>query len=167
MSTQTKGILFVCLGNICRSPAAEGVALHLANLRAEHAPDRETRTVLDIDSAGTSGFHDGEPPDARMMIAANERGYSLPSLSRRVRPADFSRFGWIVAMDRDNFRNLEAEKPPQSTANICLFSDFAGAPWPTDVPDPYFGGEDGFTEVLGMLEAGMPSLLDSVFATND
>lgn len=142
--------LFVCLGNICRSPAAEGVAQAVAE-----------RLDLDIvvDSAGTSGYHQGELADARMRRAAAERGIQLTSRSRQVGSADFNCFDQIIAMDRSNLADLRAMAPPDARASIHLFSTFCDDRWPTDVPDPYYGGDDGFDYVLDMLEDGMEGML--------
>ncbi len=148
----TKKILFVCLGNICRSPAAEGVLQHVAE-RLQHD--------IEVDSAGTSSFHIGEPADKRMRAAASSRGYDLTSRSRMVTRRDFSDFDLVVAMDRNNFRELSilAGGP---TRKLKLLSDYLGDDWPRDVPDPYYGGEDGFEKVLDMLEAACPKILASL-----
>lgn len=143
-------LLFVCLGNICRSPAAEGVARTLSEGRG---------LDIEIDSAGTSGYHQGEPADARMCRAAADRGIELGSRSRQVRASDFDEFDHIIAMDRSNLADLRQMATPDGRASIRLFSEFCADSWPTDVPDPYYGGEDGFAYVLDMLEDGMETLL--------
>lgn len=152
----TKKILFVCLGNICRSPAAEGVLNSVAQRR---------KADVQVDSAGTSSFHIGEPADKRMRAAATKRGYDLTSRSRMVTRHDFSNFDLVVAMDRNNFRELSilAGGP---TRKLKLLSDFLGDDWPGDVPDPYYGGDDGFEKVLDMLEAACPKILDSLTEVN-
>lgn len=149
-------VLFVCLGNICRSPAAEGV---LRTLLAAEGLDRE----VEVDSAGTLGEHVGEPADARMRAAAAARGYELTSRARRVEPADLDRFDLVVAMDRDNLDELRrlADSP---RARLALFSDFLPGGEPRDVPDPYYGGPRGFEKVLDLLEHGCPALLEELLA---
>ena len=149
-------VLFVCLGNICRSPAAEGV--FLAHLAARGLGHR-----IEVDSAGTGGWHAGDLPDPRMRAAAARRGLALTSRARQVRRDDFARFDLIVAMDRDNLANLEAlgrARPGQ----LFLLSELLGPDWPIDVPDPYYGGPAGFDKVLDMLEAAMPALLERTLA---
>lgn len=148
----TKKILFVCLGNICRSPAAEGVLQSIA---------QRSNVDVQVDSAGTSSFHIGEPADKRMRAAASKRGYDLTSRSRMVARRDFSEFDLVVAMDRNNFRELSilAGGPNRK---LKLLSDFLGEEWPRDVPDPYYGGDDGFEKVLDMLEAACPKILKSM-----
>lgn len=153
-----KSVLFVCLGNICRSPAAEGVMQQLVN-------ERGLADQVHVDSAGTSGYHIGELADKRMRHAASARGLDLTSKSRQVTPRDLSEFDWVIAMDRDNYRELHGlREGPQS--KIRLLSEFLDDDWPRDVPDPYYGGDDGFEEVLNMLEAACPKLLDAICETN-
>lgn len=150
-------ILFVCLGNICRSPAAEGV------LRAM-AQTRRLDDELEIDSAGTYGGHAGQLPDPRMRAAALRRGYHLTHRARQVTRADFGRFDRIVAMDRSNYQSLCRLAPSTEAAGrIVRMSDFfrryAGQ---TEVPDPYYEGDEGFEQVLDMLEDACSVLLDSL-----
>lgn len=118
---------------------------------------------LEVDSAGTSSYHIGEPADKRMRAAATERGLDLTSRSRMVTRRDFAEFDLIVAMDSKNFRELHllAER---SDHKIRMLSDYLDESWPRDVPDPYYGGDEGFSEVLDMLEAACPSLLDELIA---
>ncbi len=153
-----KSVLFVCLGNICRSPAAEGVM-------RQWAMDQKVADKLIIDSAGTGDWHVGSKPDARMRQAAQKRGLSLESRGRQVSLEDFTRFDLIVAMDRDNVRNLQLMGCKGS--NLHLLGEFLpespGPPGPPespesplDVPDPYYGGPDGFDHVLDMLDAACP-----------
>lgn len=145
-------VLFVCLGNICRSPAAEGLFLdHVA--KAGHGER------IEIDSAGTGGWHAGDLPDARMRQAASSRGIQLVSRARQVRRDDFAKFDLIVAMDRDNLAHLKALSKARP-GQLFLLSELLGPEWPADVPDPYYGGPEGFEKVLDMLEAAMPALLD-------
>lgn len=145
-------VLFVCMGNICHSPAAEGV---MRSLLAERALDG----VVEVDSAGTTTYHVGEPADARMRRAADARGYALTSQARRVTVADFERFDLVVAMDRDNLDHLESLREG-GAAELRLFSAFLPAGSPEDVPDPYFGGGRGFETVLDLIEEGCPAILD-------
>jgi protein-tyrosine phosphatase len=146
-------ILFVCLGNICRSPTAEAV---LRSLAAREAPE----LALEIDSAGTAGYHVGEPPDPRTRAAAARRGYDLSALRARVvEPADFERFDLILAMDRENLRVLRRRAPGSAHERLRLFLEFAAAAIAEDVPDPYYGGANGFEEVLDLVESAARGLL--------
>lgn len=145
-------ILFVCLGNICRSPTAEGV------LRAMAARGSET-LLLTVDSAGTADYHVGEPPDRRTVAAARRRGYELAHLrARLILPEDFERFDHILAMDRNNLSELKRNRPAGSTAEISLFLPFAGVPV-DEVPDPYQGGVEDFERVLDLCEQGAEGVL--------
>jgi protein-tyrosine phosphatase len=146
-------VLFVCLGNICRSPTAEAV---LRALAPEVAPE----LVLDIDSAGTAGYHIGEPPDPRMRAAAARRGYDLTALRARiVEPDDFERFDLILAMDRENLTVLRRRAPAAVHSRLRLFLEFAPQKRLEDVPDPYYGGPNGFEEVLDLVEDAARGLL--------
>ncbi len=146
-------ILFVCLGNICRSPTAEAV---LRELAAREAPD----LTLEIDSAGTAGYHVGQPPDPRTRAAAARRGYDLSALRARVvEPEDFEHFDLILAMDRENLGVLRRRAPTHAHERLRLFLEFAPGSAPEDVPDPYYGGPNGFEEVLDLVEAATRGLL--------
>tara|TARA_R110000822_G_scaffold34103_9_gene97065 strand:+ start:1385 stop:1846 length:462 start_codon:yes stop_codon:yes gene_type:complete len=146
-------ILFVCLGNICRSPSAEGVF-------ASRLQQSALAQQVQIDSAGTGGYHTGEPPDRRATAAALKRGYDLRAQrARAVADEDFSRFDLILAMDQSNLDNLRARAPADAKAQLGLFMAFA-PDWPAEVPDPYYGGDDGFEQVLDMLEAASAGLLE-------
>lgn len=146
-------VLFVCTGNICRSPTAEGVFRGL--IAAQGLNDR-----IAADSAGTHGYHIGEPPDSRSVGAARTRGYDISDLrARRVHPADFSRFDLILAMDRGHHRDLNAACPADQRHRLRMFLDFAPQFGTKDVPDPYYGGTDGFALVLDMAEAGARGIL--------
>jgi protein-tyrosine phosphatase len=156
-------ILFVCLGNICRSPTAEAVMAHLVE-RAGLAGE------IEIDSAGTGGWHVGNPPDARATAAAAARGIATRGTARQVTPADFDRFDLLVAMDEDNRLALlelarETADPLAAAARVRKLREFdpasAGAP-DLDVPDPYYGGDDGFDHVLDLVEAACAGLLDEL-----
>ncbi|MBL8890837.1 MAG: low molecular weight phosphotyrosine protein phosphatase [Planctomycetaceae bacterium] len=154
--TSKKSVLFVCLGNICRSPAGEGVLLKLLE-------QQKLLDEIEVDSAGTMGYHIGKPADARMRQAAAKRDVPLPSRARQVTKADLDRFDWVIAMDRENLADLQ-RLHPSPRANVCLFSKFLDQTWPTDVPDPYYGGDDGFEYVLDMMQAGCPKLIEAVRA---
>jgi protein-tyrosine phosphatase len=152
-------ILFVCMGNICRSPTAEGVMRGL--VRDAGLEDR-----IELDSAGTGGWHAGAPPDSRATRAARRRGVVLDGAARQVTAADFDRFDLLVAMDRDNLRDLQALAPgPEARDRVRLLREFdpaAVAAGDLDVPDPYYGGPDGFDRVLDLVEAGCRGLLDEL-----
>jgi protein-tyrosine phosphatase len=146
-------ILFICLGNICRSPTAEGVLRVLAAREAPELP-------LEIDSAGTAGYHVGEPPDPRMRHAAARRGYDLSGLRARVvEPVDFERFDLILAMDQENLRVLKRRAPAHAHERLRLFLEFAPESGTAEVPDPYYGGATGFEEVLDLVESAARGLL--------
>jgi protein-tyrosine phosphatase len=146
-------VLFVCLGNICRSPTAEGVFRHLL---AQEAPELR----VEVDSAGTAGYHIGLPPDLRSQRAAHARGIDLSGLrARQVTVEDFLRFDLILAMDRDNLEELEAMRPAQSRARVRLFLEYAPELGRTEVPDPYYGDARGFEEVLNLSAAASRGLI--------
>ncbi len=152
--TSKKSVLFVCLGNICRSPTGEGVMQHLVE---EQGIDSQ----ISIDSAGTIGYHTGHGADERMKAAAAKRGYDLQSRSRKITPRDLKSFDLIIAMDRENLQDIQhVHDSPTST--IKLLSDFLGDDWPSDVPDPYYGGPEGFEYVLDMIEAACPAILEEL-----
>jgi protein-tyrosine phosphatase len=143
------------MGNICRSPTAEGVMRGL--LREEGLEG-----AVEVDSAGTGDWHVGNPPDARATAAARARGVTLDGAARQVRRADFDDFDLILAADRRNLRELNALVPPEARAKVHLLREFdpgsAGAP-DLDVPDPYYGGDDGFEHVLDLVEEACRGLL--------
>lgn len=154
-------ILFVCLGNICRSPAGEGIMSHLVAQRG--LADRFT-----VDSAGTYGGHSGDRADARMRKAASARGYDLTSVSRRVSMDDFERFDLIIAMDDSNYERLFRIAPSvEASHKIRRMAEFIADPSIDHVPDPYYEGARGFEIVLDMLEVGCNNLLDLILAQND
>jgi protein-tyrosine phosphatase len=149
-------ILFVCMGNICRSPTAEGVARSLAGARGLAA-------WFEFDSAGTHGYHVGSPPDPRARTAAAQRGYDLSALrARQVAPADFERFDRILAMDRDNLALLRQACPKEERGKLALFLDFSVRFDLDEVPDPYYGGAEGFERVLDLVEDAAHGLLDEL-----
>jgi protein-tyrosine phosphatase len=148
-------ILFVCMGNICRSPTAQGVFEYLV-------AEAGLLERIHIDSAGTHAYHVGEPPDKRAAQAASRRGIDLSrQRARRVDPADFAHFDYVLAMDRGNLEDLTAICPPEHHAKLKLFLEFAQSS-PLDVPDPYYGGTQGFERVLDLVEEGARGLLDTI-----
>lgn len=150
-----KRVLFVCLGNICRSPAAEGVFRAQAAARGVQA---------EAQSAGTGGWHQGAGADQRMTRAAARRGYDLSThRARQVQFSDFYEFDYLLAMDRQNLADLLAMAPPNRDADIGLFLDFANGET-HETPDPYYGGADGFERVLDLVEGGVAALLDHLDA---
>ena len=151
-------LLFVCLGNICRSPAAEGVFLH--QLRA-----RELSEQFVVDSAGTGDWHVGNPADRRMQAAANRRGIQLPSRARQISHNDLSIFDMVLTMDNANLmavQTLAKEAGIRATASIKPMLSYARSFSETEVPDPYYGGETGFEHVLDLLEDACSNLLDEL-----
>jgi protein-tyrosine phosphatase len=152
-------ILFVCLGNICRSPTAEGMMRHV--LREEGLSDR-----VEVESAGTAAYHAGEAPDARAAAAARERGVELAGAARQVTHEDFERFDLIVAMDAENLADLDALVPDDEVrGRIRLLREFdpdSDGTGDLDVPDPYYGGPQGFDDVLDLVEAACRGLLDEL-----
>jgi protein-tyrosine phosphatase len=146
-------ILFVCLGNICRSPTAEAVFRVIA---AREAPELE----LTIGSAGTADYHIGAAPDARAQEAARRRKYDMSALrARQVEPRDFERFDLILAMDRSNWAELQQLAPASARERVRLFLEFAPDVEVSDVPDPYYGGVNGFEEVLDLIETASLGLI--------
>src|ERR1700716_3514824 len=151
-------ILFVCLGTICRSPTAEVVFREIA---AREAPD----LTLEIESAGTAAYHVRAPPDTRTRAAALRRGDDMWALrARMVEPQDFRRFDLILAMDRQNLDALQQRAPAAARARIRLLLEFAPDSDVTEVPDPYYGGANGFEEVLDLVEAAARGLLQHLRA---
>src|SRR5215217_9090741 len=153
-------LLFVCMGNICRSPTAEGVMRRL--LREQRLED-----VVMVDSAGTGDWHAGSAPDERATAAARARGVTLAGAARVVERHDFEQFDLILAADRRNLRELRAAAPRGASARLHLLREFDpasdGAP-DLDVPDPYYGGPDGFEHVLDLVERACRGLLDALRA---
>jgi low molecular weight protein-tyrosine phosphatase len=152
-------ILFVCMGNICRSPTAEAIMRGL--LRGEGLEQ-----AIAIDSAGTGGWHAGDPPDARAVAAARSRDVVVEGAAREVTAEDFERFDLVLAMDRENERDLLARAPDdEARGKVRLLREFdaaAVAAGDLDVPDPYYGGPHGFDRVLDLVEAACRGLLDEV-----
>jgi protein-tyrosine phosphatase len=148
-------VCFVCLGNICRSPTAEGIMLHLiARAGLGHA--------ISAESAGTAAYHVGERPDARSLAAARARGVELPSVARRFERADFARFDYVLAADLENLARLQALAPHQAARDkVHLLRSFDPAsPAGAAVPDPYYGDGDGFERVFDICEAACRGLLE-------
>jgi protein-tyrosine phosphatase len=153
-----KRILFVCTGNICRSPTAEGVLRKLA-------ADAGLADRIEVDSAGTHGYHVGEAPDARAQAHAKRRGYDLSRLrARRFARADFEAFDLILAMDREHHALLARIAPPANGQKVRLMLEFARRAGADEVPDPYYGGPDGFELVLDLIEDAAAGLLDHLRA---
>lgn len=149
-------VLFVCMGNICRSPTAEGV---FRRMLAEQDPP----LPIEVDSAGTHGYHVGSPPDRRAVAAGKARGLDLASLrARRLSAEDFERFDLILAMDRDNLAELEAIAPRNGRARTALLLDYAPDAALREVPDPYYGGVNGFEQVLDLVESACVGLLADI-----
>ncbi|MCF6171380.1 MAG: low molecular weight phosphotyrosine protein phosphatase [Bacteroidales bacterium] len=140
-------ILFVCLGNICRSPSAEAVFKKIIK-------DKGVEELFEVDSAGTYAYHAGEPADARMRKHAEKRAYQLTSISRPFHPpVDFDKFDMIVAMDKDNLRELrQMARHAEDEKKLCMMTDFSRAFSYDHIPDPYYGGDAGFELVLDLLE---------------
>lgn len=146
-------VLFVCLGNICRSPTAEAVFRQLA-------AREDAGLAVEADSAGTHGYHAGEPPDPRAIEAALRRGIDMRDLRARVvQVADFERFDLVLAMDEQNYRRLHRLAPAEHRHRLRLFLEFAPQLGLRDVPDPYYGGANGFEQVLDLVEEASRGLL--------
>ncbi len=153
-------LLFVCLGNICRSPAAENIMNYLA---AEAGVSKE----IECDSAGTGNYHVGNPPDRRMRAAAAKRQIPMVGSARQFTTADFTAFDLILAMDRENYHNILALDPQgQYRDKVKLMCDFATNHSDTEVPDPYFGGAEGFDYVIDLLTDACGGLLSHIESTN-
>lgn len=149
-------VLFVCMGNICRSPTAHGVMQHLVN----HAGLQDH---IRVDSAGTHNYHPGEPPDERSQAHARKRGYDLSNQrARQVRLDDFERFDLILAMDTDNLDRLQAHCPPELHHKLGLLTRHCTRHTSPVVPDPYYGGAAGFEHVLDLVEDACENLLEMI-----
>jgi protein-tyrosine phosphatase len=156
-------LLFVCLGNICRSPAAENIMNHLI-------AESGTTTPIECDSAGTASYHTGNPPDRRMHAAATKRNILMTGNARQFTKTDFTNFDLILAMDRENYQNILALDPQgQYRDKVKMMCDFASHHPDTEVPDPYYGGADGFDYVIDLLSdacGGLLAKLESTSAKN-
>lgn len=150
-------LLFVCLGNICRSPAAEGIMGNLVKING-------LEELIEVDSAGTSGWHEGELPDERMRLHGERRGYNFSSRARKFRESDFNDFDYIVVMDKQNFSNVKSLATSQEEKEkIKMMTQFSRQyAQHDDVPDPYYGGVTGFELVLDLLEDACEGLLQTI-----
>jgi protein-tyrosine phosphatase len=149
-------VLFVCMGNICRSPTAEGVFRHVVN-------ERNLHDVIKVDSAGTHAYHIGDSPDSRSQVTAKSRGVDLSAQrARKVEANDFERFDYVIAMDRSNYENLKVLANPDQQSRLHLFMDFTNTWDNAEVPDPYYGGGDGFTNVFDMVQSASEGLLENI-----
>lgn len=149
-------VLFVCLGNICRSPTAEGVF-------RQKVADQGLGAKVKTDSAGTSAWHVGAAPDPRAQAAAAKRGYDLSDLrGRQAKGRDFMDFDYVIAMDRSNYTNLQSICPAGFEDRLYMFLDFASDYSEEEVPDPYYGGVDGFDHVLDLIEAASEGLIKDI-----
>jgi protein-tyrosine phosphatase len=157
VNTQDKTrVLFVCLGNICRSPTAHGVFEKILEQRG-------LAHTVEVDSCGTGDWHVGSAPDRRSAAEAGKRGYDLSQLrARQVQATDFGRFDYILAMDHLNLADLQALCPDNYTGHLGLFLPFATASVTQEVPDPYYGGDDGFAHVLDLVEAASEGLAQQI-----
>jgi len=154
--TRKKKVLFVCLGNICRSPSAEAVFRHLLDQRG-------LSEDFTVDSAGTSAYHAGEPADKRMRKHAAKRGIQLTSISRKFRISDFDQFDHIIAMDHDNMSELKKmARNENDLGKLTMMTDYSKKYNMDHVPDPYFGGEEGFEQVLDLLEDAGQGLVETL-----
>jgi protein-tyrosine phosphatase len=155
MSTPVR-VLFVCMGNICRSPTAEGV---FRKLHRELAPEFD----IEEDSAGTHAYHIGEPPDLRSQAAALKRGVDISGhRGRQATFQDFHEFDYVIAMDSDNLRRLQAIRPMDARGQLRMLLEYAPQAGMLDVPDPYYGGPGGFERVLDLVEQGSHGLLEEI-----
>ena len=149
-------IVFVCLGNICRSPTAEGVFQHLVN-------ERVLQSYFYVDSAGTSAYHIGEAANSKSRMTAREHGIELRSRARRFEQDDLNEFDLVVAMDRENLQNIKAlDGQSSSSAKIVMMRDYDPKPGDGEVPDPYYGGMDGFEQVFQIVKRSCEKLLDEL-----
>lgn len=149
-------VLFICLGNICRSPTAHGVF-------SQQVAGAGLAGQVEVDSAGTSGWHDGASPDSRSVAEATARGYDLSFIhSRKVLDKDFIEQDLILAMDQDNLEDLLARCPAEHQHKIKLFLDFSNETITREVPDPYYGGDEGFSRVFDLVELGGLALLQHI-----
>ncbi len=158
-------LLFVCLGNICRSPSAENIMNHLIEQSGLSESPKETlRERIICDSAGTSSYHIGSPPDRRMSAAAMEKlGFKLRGQARQFQRSDFQEFDLILAMDRENYRNiLQLDSTGEYEQKVQLMCDFCSQHTLKEVPDPYYGGPEGFNQVIDLLMDACGGLLEHI-----
>lgn len=150
-------VLFVCLGNICRSPAAEGIMKRM--IEKNHLENE-----IEVDSAGTSGWHQGELPDARMRMHGEKRGYDFNSRSRKISSSDLNQFDYIIVMDNNHHKNVKSlASTPEEAKKIHMMTDFSRQiTGHKHVPDPYYGESDGFELVMDLLEDACEGLLQTI-----
>lgn len=161
MNTDQLAVLFVCLGNICRSPTAQGVF-------ERRLADSALAGRVHVDSAGTAAYHIGNPPDPRSISTAKAKGYELAHLrARQLSPEDFDRFDFILAMDESNLAHLNGMKPLGCRAEVRLFLHFDADNSHREVPDPYYNGEDSFELVVALVERASDGLIDHLQTLNN
>ncbi len=149
-------VLFVCLGNICRSPTAHGIFRHLVR-------EEGFESLIEIDSAGTAAFHIGKAPDSRSILVAKERGIDMSDLrARQVDLGDFYQYDYVLAMDEANFYHLKEMALPEHDGKIKMFLEYTDAFSETEVPDPYYGGAQGFDHVFDLVESASKGLLEHI-----
>lgn len=160
MAAEPTRILFVCLGNICRSPLAEGVFRHLAR-------ERGVEDRFEIDSAGISGYHAGDPPDARSVATALAKGIRVEGSSRKLLASDLSRFDYVIAMDEENLEGVrELQRLGGARARVHLLREWDPEGRGLGVPDPYYGGARGFEDVQDIVERSCAALLDDLLSNS-
>jgi len=148
-------VLFVCLGNICRSPLAEGIF-------KQRIKERGISDHFEADSCGTAAYHIGETPDERSVANAEKNGVSYAHRGRQAKRDDFQHFDYVLAMDASNYRNLEIIKPKNPKARLKMMRDYDNQTSGANVPDPYYGGEDGFQKVFEILDESVNNLIDDL-----
>ena len=148
-------VLFVCLGNICRSPMAEAI-FH------KKVQDQNLQMKIETDSCGTAAYHVGQSPDPRTVEIVHENGVSINHSGRQLASTDYYQFDYIIAMDKSNLSDILFRKPDDSKAEICLMRDYDIIPGDGEVPDPYYGGLNGFQKVFDMLDRSADSLLEDI-----
>lgn len=150
-----KSVLFICLGNICRSPMAETVFRHIVETNGAEAD-------YNIDSAGLISYHEGESADSRMRNFAYQRGYHITHISRPIRTSDFYEFDYVIGMDNDNMNKLRRLRPDDAKAELHLMTEYCRGVEADVVPDPYYGGAAGFTNVIDILEDACQGLFEAL-----
>ncbi len=149
-------VLFICLGNICRSPTAQAVF-------EKKISERKLEKLITVDSCGTGSWHIGKMPDSRAVEMAGKRGYCLSHLrARKIQSSDFEKFDYLIAMDRENLQEVRRLIPYNFLGNLVLFSSFVPDSMVVDIPDPYYGGKSGFDDVIDLVELGCLGLLKEI-----